>query len=51
MNPCELPLDASLFQIMGQMMFFLEFSHTCGHEVVPSELRALELRESPMYIQ
>ena len=25
-DPCELPLDASLFQIMGRMIFFLFWS-------------------------
>ena len=38
MDPCELPFYASLFQVMGQVIFFifLELSHTYGHEVFPS---------------
>ena len=38
MDSFEVPLDASLFQIMDQMIFlsFLEFSHKCGREVFPS---------------
>ena len=36
-DPFENLLDASLFQIMGLMIFFLfwSFPHICGHEVVP----------------
>ena len=34
MDPCELPLDASLFSNYGpdDILSFLEFSHICGHE-------------------
>ena len=37
MDPFEMHLDASLFQIMGldDILSFLKFSHICGHEVVP----------------
>ena len=37
-DPFEMLLDASLFQIRGlnDILSFLEFSHICGHEVVPS---------------
>ena len=30
------------------ILSFLEFSHICGHEVFPSWLRILELREGPL---
>ena len=36
-DPLMTPLDTSLFQIMGLMIFLSwSFSHICGHEVVPS---------------
>ena len=52
-NPCELPLEASLLQNMGQndILSSLEFSHICGHEVVPSNLCSLELKQGTLYIQ
>ena len=37
-DPLITPLDASLFSNYGldDILFVVEFSHICGHEVVPS---------------
>ena len=53
MDSFVVPLYASLFQVIGQIIFSVswKFSHICGREVFPSWWRILELTEGPMYIQ
>ena len=50
MDPCEFSFDASLFQIMGQMIFFLFWSFPISVAMKSSLLDYvfLELKEGPM---
>ena len=53
MDPFRMLLDASLFQIMDQVVFFLFSSFPISVAMRSSliDLRVLELTEGPMYVQ